>query len=66
MSPFTAAGAKELRVIERIERFQPELQRLGFGDPEVLEQREIEIQHPGTVEGTARGGAGRAQSIRAE
>src|SRR5439155_20763205 len=32
----------EIRVIGKIERFKPELQRLPFGEVEVLDQREIQ------------------------
>ena len=42
---------RELRMVERVERLQPELQPDSVRDREVLEQREIQVVHAGPAFG---------------
>jgi len=48
------SGSKKLRVIERIEALDAQLQKFGFRDVEILEQGNIEIQRARSMEGAAR------------
>jgi hypothetical protein len=57
---------KKLRVIEDVKGFQPELQRLRFRQMEELPQREIGVEHPGTVERAPRSIAWSSQRVEAE
>src|SRR5580692_9722475 len=57
---------EELGVVENVERFDAELERLRFGQSQVLEQRHIEVLHAGTVEIAARGVARRTERVIAE
>src|SRR5471030_3123621 len=57
---------EELCVIEGIEGFEPELQCFGFGQAKILQEREIEIQHPRSVEEPARSVPGSSQGVRTE
>jgi hypothetical protein len=61
--PSTANGPKKLGMIEDVETFEPELQRLGFRQPYILEQRHIEVVHTRTVEVAPLRGSRRAQNI---
>ena len=47
--PVHSRWPEELCVIERVERFQPELELPGFREFERLQDREVEIELPGTV-----------------
>src|SRR5690348_4434651 len=58
--------SEKLRVIKRIERLQPELQRLRFRQAERSQQREVEIQRAGTVKAAPRCAARSAEGVRAE
>src|SRR5215471_593877 len=59
-------GSKKLCMIERIERFDPQLQRPRFGERERLQHREIEVQHSRSMKRPARGAARRSQGVIAK
>ena len=42
--------AVELRVVQRVERLEPELQPRAASELEVLEQREIQVVHSGPAQ----------------
>ena len=48
-----AVDAIPLGVIENVERFGAELERIGFLDGEVLVQRHVEVQAAGNIQGIA-------------
>ena len=52
--------SEKLRVIEYIEAFETELQRLRFRDTQILQQSKIEIVHARATEKPALGGSWRA------
>src|SRR5207249_2876594 len=39
-----------IEVVQRIKRFDPQLQSFRFSNPKLLGQREIEVEHPGPIE----------------
>src|SRR5208283_405964 len=56
----------ELRVVENIECFQPELQRLRFSQPQVLLKRHVKVADSRSVEESSPGGADLAQCREGE
>jgi hypothetical protein len=58
--------SEELRVVESVERFQPDLKGFGFGEPDVLEECQVEIVDPRAVEEAPRGAAKLTQGWETE
>src|SRR5665213_3125849 len=58
--------SEEIRVIERVKSLQPKLKRPGFAELERLQQSQVEIQRPRTIERPARGVSRSPQCVYAE
>src|SRR5208283_1490028 len=64
--PIDRLRSKKLRVVECIERFDSELQRLSFGQTEIFQQRQIEVVYSRPVEESPPGRSWSSQRILAE
>src|SRR5208282_5854147 len=64
--PVDGLRPKELRMVEHIESFHPELEGLRFREAQVLEKSHIEVVQPRSVEETPFRGTWSAQGILAE